>query len=333
MLFSGASETAVPPLLLLLVALGLDAVIGGRPGILAVLPHPVRVIGGLIDRIDRALNREDGNARRHRALGLLTVMVVCGLSGAVGWAVGALSHTFPAAAILELGLVVSLLTQRSLYVHVRAVASALNSGGLVAGRRAVGHIVGRNVESLDEAGVARAAIESCAENFSDGVVAPVFWYAALGLPGLLVYKAANTLDSMIGNESARYRDFGRAAARLDDLFNLAPARVSGLLIVGAAAIVSPARARLAWTTMSRDARLHRSPNAGWPEAAAAGALGLRLGGPRSYGATPRDEPWLGAGSALATSEDIARMLRLYVLACCLNAGIIAVIAAIGVGAR
>ncbi len=204
-------DAAVPHLLLLFAALIIDAAVGGRPGPFGVLPHPVRLIGARIDRLERWLNRRDLGDGARRRRGVLTVLVVCAVCGGVGWAVAAAAREVPALLLVELALVVSLIAQRSLFDHVRAVARALRSGGVEAGRSAVGHIVGRDVRVLDEHGVARAAVESCAENFSDGVVAPVFWYALAGLPGLLVYKAVNTLDSMIGHRSERYLAFGWAA--------------------------------------------------------------------------------------------------------------------------
>ena len=188
-------------------------------------------------------------------------------------------------------------------------------GGLISGRLAVSQIVGRDPESLDGAGVARAAIESLAENFSDGVVAPVFWYLVLGLPGMFAYKMANTLDSMIGHKSERYRAFGWAAARLDDLLNLIPAPISGLLLVFASLFDRQHSAAGALRIMLRDGRKHRSPNAGWPEAAMAGALGISLAGPRHYHEGPVDDPYLGDGSPIATPQDINRALNLYFRAC------------------
>jgi adenosylcobinamide-phosphate synthase len=205
---------------------------------------------------------------------------------------------------------------------VAAVAQALDAGGLFAGRAAVSRIVGRDPESLDEHGVARAAIESLAENFSDGVVAPALYYALFGLPGIFVYKTANTLDSMIGHKTPRHLHFGWAAARLDDLLNLVPARLSGLFLAAAALVTREAQALPALRTMLRDAKKHRSPNAGWPEAAAAGALGLALAGPRRYHGYVVDDPWLGDGHARATSLDIVRALRLYLAACVLQATLI-----------
>ena len=202
------------------------------------------------------------------------------------------------------------------------VAAALERGGLPAGREAVRHIVGRDPLRLDVHGVARAAIESLAENFSDGVVAPACWYLLFGLPGLFAYKMANTLDSMIGHRTVRYRAFGWAAARFDDLLNLLPARLSGLLLAMAAIFAGDSNAGRAFATMLRDARKHHSPNAGWPEAAMAGALGVALAGPRDYAEERVEDPWLGSGTPLAGPADIARALRLYGLACLLLAGAI-----------
>src|SRR5690554_4671448 len=189
----------------------------------------------------------------------------------------------------------SLVAQKSLYDHVAAVARGLEQGGLEGGRKAVSLIVGRDPESLDQAGVARAAIESLSENFSDAVVAPVFWAALFGLPGLLAYKAVNTADSMIGHRTPRHAAFGWAAARLDDAVNLIPARLAGLRIAGAALLLPGARAGNALRAMGRDAPRHRSPNAGWQEAAMGGALGLALAGPRRYGGQVVEDAWMGAG--------------------------------------
>jgi adenosylcobinamide-phosphate synthase len=216
-----------------------------------------------------------------------------------------------------------LVAQRSLYEHVAAVATALSTGGLDGGREAVRHIVGRDPMSLDMHGVARAALESLAENFSDGVVAPVLWYLLLGLPGLFAYKMANTLDSMIGHRTPHYRAFGWAAARLDDVLNTVPAPLSGLLIALAAVFAKKCRPGHALTTMLRDGRKHHSPNAGWPESAMAGALGLALAGPRRYSEGVVADPWLGDGTARAGVSDIVRGLALYRLACFLEAGLLA----------
>ncbi len=175
-------------------------------------------------------------------------------------------------------------------------------------------IVGRDPAALDAAGVARAAIESLAENFSDGVVAPLFWLVVAGLPGAAAYKAANTADSMIGHRNARYEHFGFAAARFDDLVNLPASRLAALWL----ALAAGGAARSAWAAVRRDARAHRSPNAGWPEAAMAGALGLKLAGPRVYGGVEVADAYMGEGRREATSADIRAALRLYVRACVLQ---------------
>jgi adenosylcobinamide-phosphate synthase len=205
----------------------------------------------------------------------------------------------------------TLLAQRSLYVHVARVADALERDGLAAGRAAVAHIVGRDTAALDQAGVARAAIESLAENFSDGVVAPAFWMAIAGLPGAAVYKAINTADSMIGHRTARHAAFGWAAARLDDLVNLPASRLSALLLVAAAGLEDRAAAAAAWRAVRRDAHRHRSPNAGFPEAAMAGALGLALAGHRVYAGVTVEDALMGDGRREATASDLRKALALY----------------------
>ncbi len=322
----GDSGGTIDPLLILLLALAMEACVGEASSLFQTALHPVRVIGGLIGFLDRTLNREGLSPATRIALGALAVALVIVLAGAVGWAVTWLTSHFVLAWIIEFVLTVTLLAQRSLYDHVRAVGGALKTGGLEGGRRAVAHIVGRDVDQLDRHGVARAAIESCAENFSDAVVAPVFWYVLFGFPGLLVYKSVNTLDSMIGYTSPRHKSFGLVAARLDDLLNLVPARLAGLFLVAAAGVVPSGDSSGAWRAMRRDAGKHRSPNAGWPEAAMAGALGLALGGPRRYGETTVDDPWIGDGRTRATGQDIEAALSIYVAACLINALVVAVLA-------
>lgn len=303
---------------LLLLALLLEACFGYPAGIYARIGHPVTWIGALIERLDRALNREgDGFALRRGkgVFALLAVLaIVAGISIVLTLAVAPLGLL----ALLPLAILAStLLAQRSLHEHVARVAAALDAEGLAGGRREVAMIVGRNPASLDEAGVARAAIESLSENFSDGVVAPAFWLGAAGLPGIALYKAINTADSMIGHKTERHLAFGWAAARLDDLVNLPASRLTALLLIAAAALDRDADAGAGWRAVTRDARHHRSPNAGWPEAAMAGSLGLRLAGPRIYGETRVDDVWMGDGRAEATAADIRRALRLYRRACLL----------------
>jgi adenosylcobinamide-phosphate synthase len=250
------------------------------------------------------------------------VIVLVGAAAVCGWAIQSLCHMGFIGAAADAFIIAVLMAQRSLFEHVAAVSSGLLHQGLAGGRAAVAHIVGRDPYSLDAPGVARAAIESLAENFSDGVVAPALWYLVLGLPGLFAYKMANTLDSMIGHKSERYRAFGWAAARLDDVLNLVPAPLSGLLLAGAAAFERPAAAGNSLRIMLRDGRKHRSPNAGWPEAAMAGALGLMLAGPRQYHEGVVADPFLGEGTPVATVTDINRALRLYFRACLLLGGLV-----------
>jgi adenosylcobinamide-phosphate synthase len=310
------------PLLLLVAGLALDAWLGDMPAIFSRVPHPVVLAGRAVAFFDRKLNREIRSEAARRVRGVLTVLALVGLAAALGLAIELLCRGSIVGAAVEILLIAVLVAQRSLFEHVAEVARALDRGGLAAGREAVRHVVGRDPRSLDAHGVARAAIESLAENFSDGVVAPVFWYLLLGLPGLFAYKMANTLDSMIGHRTPHYRAFGWAAARFDDLVNLAPARISGLLITAAAVFAEKGRPGRALAIMLRDARKHRSPNAGWPEGAMAGALGLALAGPRRYPEGMVVDPWVGEGTARAATSDIARALGLYRLACLIEGGVV-----------
>jgi adenosylcobinamide-phosphate synthase len=251
-------------------------------------------------------------------------VLVIGATVLVALAVQELCLRLPLGWLL-LGIAMStLVAARGLYEHVAAVATGLEHG-LEEGRRSVAHIVGRDPASLDAHGVARAAIESTAENFADGVIAPLFWGVLLGLPGMAAYKAINTLDSIIGHRSPRYVHFGRFAARLDDLANCLPARFSAFLIVAAALLLPGATPAAGWQAVWRDSSRHRSANAGWPEAAIAGALGLRLAGPRRYASELLDDAWMGAGRAAATPTDIRRALRVFVLACGLTGAFLALL--------
>jgi adenosylcobinamide-phosphate synthase len=309
-------------LLLLLFGLTIDALFGDLPAVFAYVPHPVVLAGRAIGFFERKLNRASRSDRSRRERGIITVIALVGMAAAIGVGIDWLCRGTVLGALVEALVIGILLAQRGLYEHVAVVALALEHGGLAAGREAVRHIVGRDPLRLDAHGVARAAIESLAENFSDGVVAPVFWYLLFGLPGLLAYKMANTLDSMIGHRTLRYRAFGWASARFDDVLNFLPARISGFLLVAAAMFASDGNAGRALATMLRDAKKHHSPNAGWPEAAMAGALGLALAGPRDYAEERVEDPWIGSGTLLARPADIARALRLYAAACLLLVGVI-----------
>jgi adenosylcobinamide-phosphate synthase len=302
-------------LIILVLALCLDALLGDPPALFRLVPHPVALAGRAIALFDRRLNRETRDEATRKGRGVITLVILGGGAAALGWFVSRAAQGSRVGFLVELALVTVLVAQRSLFDHVTRVATALEAEGLGAGRAAISHIVGRDPASLDAHGVARAAIESLAENFSDGVVAPVCFYAVAGLPGLFLYKMANTLDSMIGHRDPRHLAFGWASARFDDLLNLVPARLSGMLLAVAAAFVARGRLGRSLRIMWRDAGKHRSPNAGWPEAAIAGALDLALAGPRRYGALVVDDPWLGDGRARATPADIRRALAVFVVAC------------------
>jgi adenosylcobinamide-phosphate synthase len=291
-----------------------EAAIGYPAFVYRAMGHPVTWMGRLLGLLERRMNREtDGFGRRRLAgVGALAILLAAS-AGAAFFFLWFVSNGL-IGIVLTILAATSLIAQRSMYDHVRAVADALERDGLEAGRKAVSMIVGRNPDRLDEAGVARAAIESLAENFSDGIVAPVFWMAVAGLPGATLYKASNTADSMIGHRTPRFAAFGWAAARLDDVLNLPASRLSALFIMLAAVITggSPAGAlRAVW----RDASRHRSPNAGWPEAAMAGALRLKLAGPRVYGDETIDDAFMGDGRREATARDIRAALRIFLAAC------------------
>lgn len=297
-----------------LLALLIEAIAGYPDWLFRRIGHPVVWIGCLICGTDKILNRADWRGAYRKLAGLLAMIVFVGVPTAAAFG---LEH---ALSFVPFGVVVggvaasALIAQRSLYEHVARVATALEQGGLPAGREAVAHIVGREPKALDEAGVCRAAIESLAENFSDGVVAPAIWTTVGGLAAGVAYKAINTGDSMIGHKTAQYSDFGYATAKIDDLVNLPASRLSALLIIAAAASTGAASGKGAWQAVWRDASRHRSPNAGYPEAAMAGALGLSLAGPRVYGDTMVDDAFMGHGRRGARPDDIRAALRIYKLA-------------------
>jgi adenosylcobinamide-phosphate synthase len=312
---------------------------GYPQALLRAVGHPVTWIGRLIAALDRSLNRDvpppfppplagEGREGVRRGAGIVAILLLLGIVGAIALIVERELLRFPFGLIAVAVVASTLIAQRSLHRHVADVATALEQGGVIAGRAAVAKIVGRDTDALDTAGVARAAIESLAENFSDAVVAPVFWMAIAGLPGAALYKAINTADSMIGHRTPRYEAFGWAAARLDDLVNLPASRLSALLLTAAAALNKTASSAAAWRAMLRDASRHRSSNAGYPEAAMAGALGLSLAGPRVYGGVKVDDATMGDGRRDATAADIRQALMLYRYADAILLVLIATIAGI-----
>ncbi|AZO37745.1 cobalamin biosynthesis protein [Mesorhizobium sp. M2A.F.Ca.ET.037.01.1.1] len=317
-------------ILIAFLSLAVERVLGYPDWLFNAIGHPVTWIGRLISFLDRRLNRATDSDEIRRRQGVRALLIILLVPGLIGFALHVLLWLiFPTGLVIAAVLGSALLSQKSLAEHVEEVADALETGGLTLGRIAVSRIVGRDPEKLDKAGVARAAIESLAENFSDGIVAPAFWTGVGGLAGGAAYKAANTADSMIGHRTPKHEAFGRAAARFDDLINLPASRLTGLLIVLAAFLVPGADPRSAWQVMRRDARKHRSPNAGWPEAAMAGALGLSLAGPRSYGGEVVEDAFMGEGGRReAESTDIRQALKLYRVADWLLLGLFAVLSAI-----
>jgi adenosylcobinamide-phosphate synthase len=303
------------------VAIGLDALIGWPNWLVARAGHPVSWLGRLIGALDARWNRDTDAPWLRRIAGAAAALTTIAVAAGLGWAVQGVM-TSASSRIVVIGILATpFVAARSLYEHVAAVARPLLAGDVAAARAAVAMIVGRDPAKLDEAAIARAAIESLSENTSDGIVAPVFWGALLGLPGIVGYKAINTLDSMIGHRSARHQDFGWASARIDDIANFVPARLTGFAFALASAGPKDAIA-----CMLRDARNHRSINAGWPEAAMAGALRLRLCGPRFYQGVLANEPWLNSGAADPKAGDVMLALKLYVRTMIGFAGLLAILA-------
>jgi adenosylcobinamide-phosphate synthase len=303
------------------VAMMIDALTGWPDALFARIGHPVAWLGALIDTMDGRLNRTSDAPWLRCAVGVATALVVIVLAAGLAFAVQMAIGPGWSRMVLLGVLAWPFVALRSLQDHLAAVARPLQAGDVAAARTAVSMIVGRDPAHLDEAGIARAAIESLAENTSDGIVAPVFWGALFGLPGIVGYKAVNTLDSMIGHRTARHQSFGWAAARIDDIANFIPARLTALLF----ALVS-ARPREAMACLARDARAHRSINAGWPEAAMAGGLSVRLCGPRTYHGILADEPWLNGAARDPAAVDIIGGLKLYRRAMLLLGGLLAILA-------
>ncbi len=309
---------------ILAAALVIDAVVGDPPALWRRWPHPVVWMGRAVEALDRRLNDASAGAAARRQRGGIAIALLVAGAVVVGWLVSAALARLPYGGVAMAVIASVFLAGRSLHDHVRRVARAFDRG-LDEARREVAAIVGRDPQTLDEAGVCRAAIESAAENASDGLVAPAFWFAILGLPGLLAYKVVNTADSMIGHRTDRYLDFGRATARLDDLVNLIPSRLTAALIALAAPVVGGSTGA-AWAVVRTDARLHASPNAGWPEAAMAGGLKVALAGPRVYDGRRVDDPYVNAAGRAATPADIGRALTVLIAAGALLAVLVVALA-------
>ncbi|KRA56031.1 adenosylcobinamide-phosphate synthase CbiB [Devosia sp. Root635] len=295
----------IPPLALLL-----ERWLGYPPRLTDAIGHPVIWIGRFITFMEKGVDKRERTPSQRRDAGIFTLGLLLLVTLVVALMVQQLLRSLPFGWVLEILVATPFLAQKELGRAVEAVATALRTS-LEAGRESVSHIVGRDPQALDEAGAARAAIETLAESTSDGVVAPWFWLVVFGLPGIALYKAINTADSMIGHMNERYRDYGWAAAKLDDLVNWLPARLTAILVIAACFITPHASPSKAWAAARRDASKHESPNAGWPEAAFAGALGFKLGGPRSYDGELVDLPSFGDGKSALVGSDILRALVLY----------------------
>ncbi|WDR06585.1 adenosylcobinamide-phosphate synthase CbiB [Devosia rhodophyticola] len=292
------------------LALMVERYTGYPPHLMNAIGHPVIWFGKLIDFLETRVDRRERTTQQRRDAGIISMTILLGGVVLVALLVQQLTRQIPQGWLLEMLLATPFFAQKELGRAVRTVAEALDIS-LDAGRAEVSQIVGRDADQLDEAEVSRAAIETLAESTSDGIVAPWFWLVLFGLPGIVAYKAINTADSMIGHLNDRYRDFGWAAAKLDDVVNWIPARLSTMLITAACFIVPHASPGKAWATAGRDASGHASPNSGWPEAAFAGALGFSLGGPRSYDGNTVELPRMGSGKHELRGSDILRALQLY----------------------
>ena len=305
-------------LLVLILAIIVDAVAGDPRWLYSRIPHPIVVIGHQIELLDRFFNRTHYLPVTRKLLGVISVLIIISSAWLIGWLIAWSYNQVSFGVVLQALIVSIFLAQNSLYQHVASVAKACKADDLIDARSQISHIVGRDPNSLDQRAIGRAAIESLSENFSDGVVAPIFWYVVGGLPALIAYKALNTSDSMIGYLTDKYADFGWCAARFDDAANFIPARLSAFIITIAAFIIPSATGNRAFTTAIRDAKKHRSKNAGWPEAAMAGALGIKIAGPRNYDGILVEDAWMGDGIANVDASHIFMALRIYCVACILN---------------
>ena len=292
------------------MAVLVERFIGYPTGVFRILGHPVQWMGAVIGWLDETFNTAPGEPVAGKLRGGCAVLLLLAFTVLPAWMLSDVLGRMAGGWILDALVATAFIAQKSMRDHVRDVAHALSSS-VAEGRNAVARIVGRETRKLDESGVAKAALESLAENTSDGIVAPVFWYAVLGLPGLVAYKAINTADSMIGHKTQKHLHFGYVAAKLDDLINLPASRLTAFLFAAAAAVGDIQAGENALRAVWRDAGKHRSPNAGWPEAAMAGALGLQFGGPRHYEGELVFLPCMGGGREQLSRGDIYAGLKLY----------------------
>lgn len=312
-LFSQFVDSSFDPIVIAFAVLLFDLLIGDPNWLYRRIPHPIVPIGNFIGWLEKCFNKSSRSKEVQFLSGAFIALTTIILAGLVGYMITLLCRQIPAGGLIIAILASSLIACKGLYQAVAKVRDGLDIS-LDAGRDAVRHIVGRDPDSLDTAGVARAGIESLAENFLDGTISPLFWFVLLGLPGLLIYKAINTLDSMIGHRNARYEYFGKFAARLDDAANYIPARLTGLLIAACSVFLPKADVAAAFKVLFQDAGKHKSMNAGWQEAAMAGALDISLAGPRQYGGKLTPDHWMNeAGRKDCSANDMSRALKLYAI--------------------
>jgi len=316
------------PMIVLLLAMAVDTYIGSFGFVFKFIPHPVRLIERMINFFDRRLNRDKRSQRDRAFRGFISVIACSIICLIIGGAVAWLSRNHEWGWILEFFLIITLIAQRGPFDQVRKVGRVLRDEHLESARTSITEIAKRDPAQLDGHGIARTAIEALSRNYVTGVIAPIFWYILFGLPGLLIYKTINIMDTLIGHKDPKYQAYGFSAARIDDILNIIPARLAGLFLSLAACFTPTANPARAFRIMLRDAGKHRSLNTGWTTSAVAGALDLSLAGPKRYPNRVVKAPWIGDGTAKATHKDIKRALYLYATACLINGGWVAAIAAI-----
>ncbi|MEK9676803.1 MAG: CobD/CbiB family cobalamin biosynthesis protein [Rhodospirillaceae bacterium] len=315
------------PLILLLLAMVVEAYAGQWNALKDLSVHPMRLLTAYADWCDRKLNRETRSQTDRAVRGAVFTLLLVLVCVVFGWAVAFLSQTIPMFWAFEALLIMMLIDQRGTYAQVRKIGKALRDDGVETARQSLAPLTSESVEKMDAHNVARTGIEACAETLAAGVLGPVFWYVLFGFPGLLIFKANSILDSRIGRKTVKYRAFGFTAARLNDILLFVPALLSGLFVLVASLFVPTVSPAKSLVIMFRDAGKHRSRNIGWPLAAMAGALGLTLAGPRRFAQENVHESWIGDGTAMATPRDVGRGLYLFGVACLLNGALVGALTA------